>query len=299
MDAQAGGAEQVPQVGNSGTPQLPELPDLPQQADVVRRAVDYFQHDVRVHGLVLSGSLSHGEPDPWSDIDLYIIASEHFDTVFAERQDAAAAVGNPIAQFTVRGGVGQSSDHIVVYDDLVKLDLMYYRASEVEVDRKWSYALVLKDTVGHLTDVQQRSRSVGMTALPDELLLRLDQQFWAWTWYTFGKIMRGEQWEALDALHEIRSAAVLPLLLAVAEQHDEGYRRLESKLPDQPKPLARTVASLDAASQYDALREEIALFTAARDILYPTRGLPTNRTAEAVVRAAFERQWQERPRGVG
>lgn len=164
--------------------------DLPQQAAVLRRAVQDFERDDRVTGLVLSGSLAFGERDRWSDVDLYIVADEQFDAVFEERQHAAAGVGQPVAEFTV---LGQSSDHIVLYSDLVKIDLMYYRARDVQPHRKWANALVLKDARGSLNDVQERSRALRVAPLPDDELLRLDQQFWVWTWYTFGKIMRGEQ----------------------------------------------------------------------------------------------------------
>lgn len=275
---------------------MPELRDLPQQAAVLRRAVEYFERDERVTALVLSGSLASGEADRWSDVDLYIVADEHFDAVFSERQHAAAGVGEPMAQFTVLGRPGQSSDHIVLYSDLVKLDLMYYRASELEPHRRWANALVLKDVWGALSKVKERSRRVAVAPLSDDELLRLDQQFWVWTWYTFGKIMRGEHWEALNALHEIRSAAVVPLLLTLAEQHDEGYRRLESKLPDQRDAIARTVASLDPVRQHDALKHAVSLFTAARDALFAGRGLSPNAAAEAVVMAAIDRQWHDGPR---
>lgn len=283
-----------PARGGTGCPSaLPEMRDLPQQAAVLRRAVEYFEADARVTGLVLSGSLAFGERDRWSDVDLYIVADEQFDAVFEERQHAAAGAGQPIAEFTVLGSRGQSSDHIVLYSDLVKIDLMYYRARDVEPHRKWANALVLKDVKGCLSDVQERSRSLRVAPLPDDELLRLDQQFWVWAWYTFGKIMRGEYWEALTALHEIRSAAIVPLLLALAEQHDEGHRRLEAKLPDQRDALARTVAALDADGQHDALKHEIVLYKAARDALFVRRGLSPNVAAEAVVTAAVERQRQD------
>ena len=273
---------------------LPEMRDLPQQAAVLRRAADYFQRDDRVTGLVLSGSLAFGERDRWSDVDLYVVADEQFDAVFEERQHAAADAGQPVAEFTVLGRPGQSSDHIVLYDDLVKIDLMYYRARDVAPHRKWANALVLKDVSGHLHDLQEQSRGLGVAPLPDDELLRLDQQFWVWAWYTFGKIMRGEHWEALTALHEIRSVAIVPLLLTLAQQRDEGYRRLEAKLADQRDAVARTVAALDAAGQHDALKHEIVLYKAARDALFVARGLSPNVAAEAVVTAAVERQRQDR-----
>lgn len=264
------------------------LGEPPLQADLLRRVVELFHSDDRVEALVLGGSLARREGDEWSDVDVYVVtADSDFDDVFAERHTAAAAVGRPVAQFTVPAAGSGSTDLIVLFDDVVKLDLMYYRASEIQPHRKWAHALVLKDVRGLMGEVRQKSSDIALTALPDEQLLRLDQQFWVWCLFAFGKIRRGERWAALDALHEIRTAAVIPLLLAVAGQHDEGYRRLETKLGKGEGPLARTVASLDADSQLAALRQEIDLFAAARRSLFSSRGLIVNEAAEAAIRSVL------------
>jgi hypothetical protein len=207
--------------------------------------------------------------------------------VFAERAATAATFGRLVAQFTAEGIGGGSSDQIVLYDGPVKLDLMYYRRREVEPHRKWVGALVVKDVRELMQEVRARSRALEPASVPDEQLLRLDQQFWIWCWYALGKINRGESWAALDALHEIRSAAVLPLLLASTGHSNEGYRRLESKLGDC-RGLAGTVATLDPDSQRLALREEIALFVSARNEIFNLRRLPVNRAAEGAIRLAAD-----------
>ena len=52
-------------------------PDLPEaQSALLQRAVDHFQDDKRVMGLVLGGSLAHGAAVSYSDVDLYIIARD-------------------------------------------------------------------------------------------------------------------------------------------------------------------------------------------------------------------------------
>lgn len=267
---------------------MPRLDHLPQQADLLRRIAERFNKDARVEALVLGGSLARGDSDTWSDVDIYVVtADEDFDAVFAERTTAAAAVGRPVAQFTVPGAGGGSTDLIVLYDDLVKLDLMYYRASEVQPHLKWAHALVLKDAHGLMSAVQHRSSDRAGATVSDEQLLRLDQQFWVWCLYALGKIRRGERWAALDALHEMRTAAVIPLLLAVEGQHDEGYRRLETKLGTRQGPLALTVASLEAESQLAALRHEVTLFSEARSVLFGTRGLTVNEAAAATILTAL------------
>ena len=268
---------------------VPSLRHLPRHSSVLQRAVEKLLVDSRVEALVLSGSLARGTPDAWSDVDLYVVAGDaEFEELFAERAELAATLGDVLAQFTVPGHGPGSSDQIVLYDGLVKLDLMYYRSTAVVPDRKWVGAIVLKDVHDRMSRLQQESRTVAVAAPDDEDLLALDQKFWTWCWYTFGKIQRGEHWEAHDALHQVRSA-LLPMLFAVHGQDDEGYRRLESKLPAEMVRLRRTLATLGADSQLDALQAEVALFVELRDALFAKRGLTANTAAEDAVRAATRR----------
>jgi hypothetical protein len=64
---------------------------------VLERAVSYFSDDDRVVGMILGGSLAHGAADLYSDVDLYIVASdESFEAVFGERDDAVQSIGSPL-----------------------------------------------------------------------------------------------------------------------------------------------------------------------------------------------------------
>jgi hypothetical protein len=69
---------------------VPGLGLLPAHHTLLERAVDHFRDDGRVMGMILGGSLAHGVPDFYSDVDLYIVTrDEFFDAVFDER-DATA-----------------------------------------------------------------------------------------------------------------------------------------------------------------------------------------------------------------
>jgi hypothetical protein len=83
--------------------------------------------------------------------------------------------------------------------------------------------------------------------IPDAgALLELYQRFFTQSWYVFAKIMRGELWEALDGLHDIRSPALVPLLDWAAGWPQAGHRRLEGKV--------------DPETLYAALRAEMDLY---------------------------------------
>jgi len=275
---------------------VPGLDLLSAHRTLLERAVNYFQGDDRVVSMILGGSLSHGAVDFYSDVDLYIVArDESFEAVFDERDTAARAIGSPLFRFAVDPIPGGSRDYIVMYPGPVKLDLMYYRESEIKPDRKWTGRLVLKDDSDSLEAVISRSAGFSPDHPEPRALLEMNQKFWTWCWYVFGKIMRGELWEALDGMHTIRSDALLPLLDWTAGRSHEGYRRLERKLdPEMAARLEATVAPLETQALYDALQTAIALFWDLREPVFDVRGLTFDQASEEVVRGEIRRHWTAR-----
>jgi hypothetical protein len=141
---------------------------------------------------------------------------------------------------------------------------MYLQESDLEPHPKWVGCAVLKDTEGHVRALVARSEVLGPPRPSAEGLSELNQKFWTWCWYAFGKIERGELWEALDGIHSIRSLALVPLLDWAVERRHEGYRRLERKTaPEEALRLLATVAPVRAQALYAALRAEVELFSEA------------------------------------
>ena len=174
---------------------LGALNRLPRHRTLLERAVARFRDDDRVSGLVLGGSLALGGADFYSDVDLYVIVrDEAFEPVFNERDAAARTIGSPLFCFTVEPVPGGSRDFIVTYPGPVKLDLMYYRESELEPGPKWEDRPVLKDDSGFVSAVVSRSAGSAPDPPTLEVLVELDQKFWTWCWYVFGKVSRVELW---------------------------------------------------------------------------------------------------------
>src|SRR5829696_5402181 len=137
---------------------VPGLDLLSAHRALLERAVNYFQGDDRVVSKILGGSLSHGAVDFYSDVDLYIVArDESFEAVFDEREAVVRTIGSPLFRFAVDPIPGGSRDYIVTYPGPVKLDLMYYRKSEVVPDPKWVGCPVLEDDSGSLETVVSSS----------------------------------------------------------------------------------------------------------------------------------------------
>ena len=275
---------------------VPGLDRLPAHRTLLDRAVSFFRDDDRVAGMILGGSLAHGAVDFYSDVDLYIVArDESFETVFDERDVAAGSIDTPLFRFDADPIPGGSQDYIVTYPGPIKLDLMYYRESDIGPDQKWIGCSVMKDHSGSLGAVVSRSAGCRPDRPEQRELLVLNQKFWTLCWYVFGKIMRGELWEALDAIHAIRSDVLLPLLDWTAGSRHEGYRRLERKLdPETAARLAATLARLETGALYEALQAAIALFRALREPVFDLSGLTYEPAVEEVIQVEMSRRWAER-----
>ena len=274
----------------------PGLGRLGEHRRLLERAIARFREDARVAGLVVGGSLAHGAADPYSDLDLYVIArDEAHDELFAERDAAAEAVGSPLFGFVVDPLPGGSIDHIVVYEGLVKFDFMYLKESDFEPAPKWAGCVVLKDASGRVGSGVARSEGLAPPRPSADELLELNQKFWVWCWYVFGKILRGELWEALDGIHGIRTLALVPMLDWAAERPQEGYRRLERKTDSEAVVrLEATVAGVEPDALHAALRAEIGLFRELRAVLFDRGGLAFDAKPEALLESEMIRHWVAR-----
>ena len=275
---------------------MPILDRLPKHRELLERAFARFRDDIRLVGLVVGGSLARGEVDFYSDVDLYVVVRDGaFADIFAERNSTAKAVGSPLFGFAVDPVAGGSTDHIVLYEGPVKFDFMYLRESDLGPHSRWDGCVVLKDTDGRLEAVVARSEALVQPRPSAEDLSELNQKFWTLCWYAFGKIERGELWEALDGLHSIRSLALLPLLDWSAERRHEGYRRLEGKTNrEQASRLWATVAPMRAAALHVALRAEVELFRELRAEVLDRYGLGIELAHEEALESEMSRRWDAR-----
>ena len=227
---------------------------------------------------------------------------EAFDEIFAERDVIVEAVGPPLFGlgpplfgFVVDPMPGGSTDHIVIYEGPVKFDFMYLKESDLKPAPKWVGRAVLEDTSGRVGAAVARSERLAPPQPTAEELLGLNQKFWIWCWYVFGKVVRGELWEALDGLHSIRSLALVSLLDWDAERPHEGYRRLERKTDlEAASRLMATVAAVRPQALYEVLQAEMALFRRLRAVIFERDGLTFDPTSEEVLESEMGRRWVAR-----
>jgi len=267
------------------------------------RAVARLREDERVVALVLGGSLARGAADPYSDVDLYVVVRDAaFDAALAERDAIAGAVGSTLFAFDVDPVPGGSTDRIVLYGgpdgEPIKFDFMYLQESDLEPAPKWAGRAVLEDEGGRVGSVVAGSEGLAPLPPKPEELRELNQKFWTLCWYVFGKIVRGELWEALDGLHNIRSLTLVPLLDWAAGSAHEGYRRLEGKLDaETASRLAATLSPLEPEALHAALRAEVELFRGLRAEVFGRHGLSFDPAPEEALEAEMGRLWAARGGG--
>jgi len=160
---------------------------------------------------------------------------------------------------------------------------------------KWAGCAVLEDEGGRVGAVVARSEGLAPPPPKPDELGELNQKFWTLCWYVFGKIVRGELWEAIDGLHNIRSLALVPLLDWAAGRPHEGYRRLEAKLDaETASRLKATLSPLEPEALYAALRAEVELFRGLRATVFDRHGVGFDLAPEETLEAEMSRLWAAR-----
>jgi hypothetical protein len=144
------------------------LDRFPEHRRVLEAVVTHFRDDPRVVGLLLSVANVAGGMDFFSDIDLDVVVDDNaFDAVFAERDRAVEAAGQPLFRFIADHIPGGEHLYIVLYESSagpVKLDVEYYRASAVVPEWGLTRRRLLLDRTGALATAL--AASAGM-APPD------------------------------------------------------------------------------------------------------------------------------------
>lgn len=275
---------------------LSTLRELPEHRRLLTRAVEYFQADDRILALIVAGSIANGGADAYSDIDLYILTrAESFAAVFAERDVAATAIGRLLFRFIPYYKSKQGAQqYVVTYANLVKFEFVYYRPADIKPEPKWRHCLIYKDTDGLAADIKAASQQSAPPRPTAAALLALQQQFWTWVWYIFGKLMRGEHWEAWAGLDAVRALVLLPMLAWREDYLPEGYRRLETKAARYREQLAQTVAGLEALALYEALQAEIRFFTELRAALFARHALSWEAEPEELLQRELAQRWRAR-----
>lgn len=244
---------------------------FPEHWQIASQAIAAVSADDRVLGLYLSGSFAKGEPDRWSDIDLYVVVTDgQADEVVSDHKELICEVADVATSFPATH-LGDPRHSIVFYRarEPIHIDYQYRELGALKPSAKDRGVLILLDRTDELERWQEACRQERAPASPTrEELQYVEDRFWGWCWYTHSKIERGELWEAREAVEYIRSNVLLALAHSEGQPF-EGNRRLEAKLPQATqKLLAETLpVSHDAIGYSQALKRIIDAYSRLFDAL--------------------------------
>jgi predicted nucleotidyltransferase len=194
-----------------------------------------LREDERVLGVYLSGSFVSGKPDPYSDLDLYLLVrKEGRERIKQDHFSLRAKVGELISEFPATH-MGDPNQIICLYSDTYPVHVDYqYRAPEELVPRvKDRRALVFWDSSGELSAWKKKCAQVHEAYAPTaESVQYFEDRFWTWCIYADSKIRRGELWEARDMIEYLRNKVIVPLMNYSLSLPPEGNRRIEGKFSD-------------------------------------------------------------------
>jgi predicted nucleotidyltransferase len=246
------------------------------------RAEPVLHADKRLIGVLAAGSAISGEMDEYSDLDLVLVVRDHdYDAVFADRALYPARIPGLISSF-VGYHVGEPRLVITLFEDpLVHVDFKFVKIDSLD-DRIETPAPLI-DEAGVL-----RARlATGIAAWPNRDAQWFEDRFWTWMHYGAVKIARGELFEALGFLADVRKLVLGPLLARRHGRDQREVRRIEALDPEFAARMRATVSGLDRDEAWAALDAAMALYV---DLRADTPPPTPHANAERVVRAWIEAQ---------
>jgi hypothetical protein len=239
--------------------------------------------DPDILGMTIKGSFALDIADEFSDLDLsFVIRDDVFEDAFRRQRQLPSAPASPVAAFTAEH-VGLPELLIVLYDDLVHADFRYVPLSEFPDQEEDLPCRV----VWERNDLLSEHLATAPRSSPHMDAAWIEARMWTWVWYTQTKILRGEVYEALDALQFLRSRVLFSLLAVTRGLRPGGSRRAEELVGDLKEEFAVTVASADRYSTMQALEKTVDLYMRLADPLLQQQGIPKADKARGVVLKAL------------
>ena len=265
----------------------------PRHRTKVEAAVRAGLENADVVAMAVAGSFAEGIADELSDVDLRLyVADAAIDRTLRAIPALAASCGTVIALFTGEH-VGAPALTIVLYDDLVHVDLDVLSSARIPEHNRGLPVRVLWERDG----VSARLPGEDRTEVERELRW-IEDRMWTWCWYIQSKTLRGELYEALDGLQYVRDQVLFRLLAFQRGTRPAGARRVEATLGDRNEAFASTIPHAhDAAAVLSALRAEIDLYLDLVSPLLAEHGVAPNDAARTLVRRALEAglEWAPAP----
>ena len=246
----------------------------------LRSAVSRLRTRPELLGLAAGGSFASGQMDEFSDLDLFVVMAPSASADAPEsRRAIAQSLGSLLLAFSAEH-VGEPDLLICLYGPPpVRLELHFVTPERLR-------ARADKPVV--LWEREDQLRAIAPGGIPSPAPLDwqwIEDRFWHWVHYAAAKIGRGELFEALRILGDLRSRVLGPLALQEARFPAFGVKKLERVAPQRAKQMQATVATYDAHDIVRAMHVTIAMYRSFRDKAPPELQLRSQ--AETVARKYF------------
>jgi predicted nucleotidyltransferase len=225
-----------------------EIQQPPHHQIITSRFIAACQADERVVAAVLGGSYARGAADAYSDLDLYLIATdEAYDDFFAGREAFLRLLGEPLF-------LEDFNDYgfdllLFIFADGTEGELGLGRASHFTHIHGGPHRVLL-DKKGILEGTLFPGYEPAQAGQV-ETLRRLIYWFWHDLSHHFITTMaRGHLWSAYGALEDLRLTCVnLARMRQNFQSAAEGYEKVEQALPvEQLSPLQGTFCPLEQSA---------------------------------------------------
>lgn len=254
---------------------------IPEQfSDLAPAILAAAEQDPRLVGVIAGGSVVTGTADEYSDLDLVLVSPTESDhrAILAEAPEFAGKMGPLLTAFS-GDHVGEPRLLITLYGPAPRhVDFKFITLDDL--DQRVEDGLVLWDRDGSV-EARLGQRPATWPRTDPQWI---EDRFWVWVHYVTVKIGRGELFEAVDALTNIRGYSLAPLVIGDKVAKPSGVRRIESIAPEYVPALRETVATPDRAGCLRALSATIRLYQELRETVEVERRTEAEQTALAYLR---------------
>ncbi|MEX0985298.1 MAG: nucleotidyltransferase domain-containing protein [Actinomycetota bacterium] len=231
----------------------------PSQAheQLIARFTDACSADNRVVAAFVGGSIARGEADPYSDVDLCVVATdEAADDVFADRAAMVGHLGTPLF-LEDRGH--QPPEVFVILADGTDAEMFFIAEGRIK-EMQVGSILTLLDRTGLLTNLELPMRAPLSGDLASELRIL------AWFWHDVSHVIkalgRGQLWWAAGEIEALRGYCVnLVRIEQGVEAGGEPYFKIDTEASTVAlESLRSTFVTIEAEALAQAASELVAFF---------------------------------------
>lgn len=195
--------------------------ELPKHRQILQQsAVDDLITDSNVLGIYLGGSLAKGNADNYSDIDLRIVVNPNeLNTFINQKKIRPNQWGNVLFYEDISVTAPFTIAH---FDCFIKMDVFYYKPTDLTPSLWLKDIYILKDTNGFIQKILDDSNKLTYhPTVPEVELWRVKSL--AYIQEIYRRVMRGELYYALNQISSLRWFIVNGWDMEAGRQSNSGW----------------------------------------------------------------------------